>query len=73
MMNEEQKKVDAWNKKYSIGQQVTVTKDMGEQVDTITLSEAEVLSGHTAVIWLKGISGCYLLERVEALLGVANE
>ncbi len=27
-------------------------------------SDAQVLSGHSAVIWLENVSGCYLLDRV---------
>ena len=41
--------------------------DGGEIRETVTTSEAQVLSGHSAVIWLDGISGCYDLERVTAL------
>lgn len=63
----EQKKVDAWNTKYSVGQDVDVHKDDGQIVRTKTRSRAEVLSGHTAVIWLDGVRGCYLLERVKAV------
>lgn len=63
----EQKKVDAWNAKYSIGQEVDLTKDDGQVMRTKTRSEAEVLSGHTAVVWLDGVRGCYLLDRVKAV------
>ncbi|WP_374650281.1 hypothetical protein [Rhizorhabdus sp.] len=35
---------------------------------TRTRSKAEVLSGHSAVIWLDGISGCYLLDRVTPIV-----
>lgn len=57
---------DAFNARYPVGQPVTVRMDRGELVDTVTRSSAEVLSGHSAVIWLDGISGCYLLDRVTA-------
>lgn len=60
----EQAKCDAWNEKYSVGTPVRVRKDRGDHVVTVTTSEAEVLSGHTAVVWLRDISGCYLLDRV---------
>jgi hypothetical protein len=59
-----QKQCDAWNKKYPVGTPVVLQKDGGENLSTVTRSEAEVLSGHTPVIWLKGVSGCYLLDRV---------
>jgi hypothetical protein len=53
-----------WNERHTIGTPVTVRKDDGTFVDTVTKSEAQVLSGHSAVIWLEGVRGCYLLERV---------
>jgi len=60
-----QKICDAWNEKHPVGTEVIVTKDLGEKIRTKTRSKAEVLSGHTPVIWLNGISGCYILERVK--------
>ncbi|OEZ91518.1 hypothetical protein [Duganella phyllosphaerae] len=53
-----------FNAAHHVGAAVTVQLDGGEIRETITTSEAQVLSGHSAVIWLKGISGCYLLDRV---------
>jgi hypothetical protein len=64
-----------------IGTEVIVTKDLGEQVRTKTRSEPWLLGadsrdpsdpthnpGHTAVILLEGISGCYWLARVKKVL-----
>lgn len=28
--------------------------------------DAQILSGHSAVIWLENVTGCYLLDRVRA-------
>ena len=61
---DQQRAVDDWNARYSVGQAVTVKRDTGEAVYTKTRSAAELLSGHSAVIWLEGIGGCYLLSRV---------
>lgn len=58
--------VENWNLKHQVGTDVTVRKDSGEVVVTKTRSQAQVLSGHSAVIWLEGIAGCYSLDRVEA-------
>ena len=58
---------DKFNAAHQIGAAVSVKLDSGEVRETITVSEAQVLSGHTAVIWLDGICGCYDLERVTAL------
>lgn len=60
---------DAFNARYPVGQRVSVRRDSGEGVTTTTRSAAQVLSGHTAVIWLDGITGCYLLDRVTPLVG----
>lgn len=51
-------------KRWAIGQAVTVTKDDGTRVDTITRSEPWKL-GDTWVILLDGISGGYALARVK--------
>ena len=59
-----QSKVDVFNKRNPVGTKVTVVKDLGEKVETEVRFPAEILSGHTPVVWLKGISGCYLLSRV---------
>lgn len=58
------KQVEEWNAAHAIGTDVIVTKDLGEQFPTKTRSPAWVLSGHTPVIMVNGISGCYLLDRV---------
>lgn len=67
-----QKQVDEFNSRYPIGQRVSVRKDAGDDAATITRSAAEVLSGHSAVIWLEGIVGCYLLDRVTPITGDAS-
>lgn len=63
-MNDKQKQVDDWNKLHPIGTAVILTKDSGVEIKTWTVSKAELLSGHTLVIWLQGISGCYMLSCV---------
>lgn len=59
---------DAFNVAHPVGTHVTVKLD-GNDVPfhTVTTSEAQILSGHSAVIWLKDVSGCYLLDRVKAV------
>lgn len=59
--------VDQWNARHNEGTPVRVKLDGGKVIETKTASQATVLGGHSAVIWLEGISGCYALERVEAL------
>ena len=39
----------------------------GEGKIAATRSEAQMLSGHTAVVWLEGVSGCVALSHVEAV------
>lgn len=55
--------VDAW-KDVPEGTRVVVRKDNGKEYSTTITAGAHLLGGHTAVIWLDGISGCYALERV---------
>lgn len=59
-----QGKVEAFNERNPVGSSVTVVKDLGEKVETKVKHPAQILSGHTAVVWLEGISGCYCLDRV---------
>ncbi len=59
-----QSKVDAFNKRSPVGAPVTVVKDFGEKFETKVKYPAQILSVHTAVVWIEGISGCYDLDRV---------
>ena len=61
--------VVAFNTRFPVGVKVSVRMDDGRSRITTTRAPAEVLSGHSAVIWLDGISGCYLLDRVSPLEG----
>lgn len=63
---------DAFNAICAIGQRVYVRKDSGDIVETVTTTAAQVLSGHTAVVWLRDIRGCYLLSRVKPILGALS-
>ena len=59
-----ERQVDDFNAAYAVGQPVIVRLDSGQLLQTVTRSEAQILSGHSAVIWIEGISGCYLLDCV---------
>ena len=61
-----QSKVEVFNQQNPVGSPVTVVKDLGEKFETTVRFPAEVLSGHTPVVWICGISGCYCLDRVVA-------
>ena len=58
---------DKFNSAHQVGASVSVKLDSGEVRETVTNSEAQVMGGHSAVIWLDGVSGCYDLERVTAV------
>lgn len=55
-----------WNEKNPIGTAVNVTMDDKSVKQTKTRSEAWILCG-TPVVLLKGISGGYMLSRVEVV------
>ncbi len=58
-----QAECDAFNAKNPIGSDVFVKLDgVDEPFRTRTRSDAQILSGHSAVIWLESVSGCYLLH-----------
>lgn len=56
-----------WNAKHAIGTVVKYFPIIGgsDFREHATRSEASVLSGHTAVIWLDGVSGCVALDAVK--------
>jgi hypothetical protein len=58
-----------WNKTFPIGTLVrywTGRRD-GIGKESKTTSEAQVLGGHTAVVWVEGYAGCVALSHVEPL------
>lgn len=57
-----------WNDKYPVGTLVKYFPVIGEYQHYKvypTLTPAELLSGHTPVLWLKGKGGCVALEACE--------
>jgi hypothetical protein len=56
-----QAQVEEWNARYPIGTRVKFTD--GRIFHTST--KAQVLSGHTAVVWVEERSGCYALDALE--------
>lgn len=63
-----QAQCDAFNAAHPVGTRVMLKKDFApEPVETTTRSVAQVLSGHSAVIWLDGVSGCYALDCVKPI------
>jgi hypothetical protein len=64
--------VNEWNTRQAEKTPVDVTLDDGTVKRTITSGKAFVLGGHSAVIFLEGISGCYALNRVTPAEDVAG-
>jgi hypothetical protein len=71
-LTERRRLVAEFNKICAVGARVSVRLDDGSTVDTVTTAPAEILGGHTPVVWLKDISGAYLLTRVKVLSGRAD-
>lgn len=67
--------VEAWNAAHPIGTWVDRYKLMNprQMLDKAyrTRSLAEVLGGHTAVVWLEGFSGCVALDSLAPLAAIA--
>jgi hypothetical protein len=60
-----QKQCDDWNASNPVGSEVLIKLDGRDEPElTTTRSTAQILSGHSPVIWLTDVSGCYLLDRV---------
>ena len=67
-LKQNERMVVEWNRAHKqVGAKVRVLKDDGSTMETIATTEAFLLGGHTACIFLHGISGAYSLARVTAL------
>lgn len=66
-----QRQCDLWNKANPVGTAVEYHPIIGEPAHRVrnTRTPAEVLSGHTAVVWLHGERGCVCLEACEPIRG----
>jgi 16S rRNA C1402 (ribose-2'-O) methylase RsmI len=53
-----------WNTKNPVGTSVTLKRDNGQTFETKTRSAAYVSDAGYPVIFLEGVSGYYLLDRV---------
>lgn len=64
-----QERCDRFNERFHVGTPVKYHPVIGEVPgrETRTVGPAQVLSGHTAVIWLEGVRGCVALDAVEVL------
>lgn len=65
-----QAQCDAWNKLHGIGRLIAYEeiRGGGESHRGRSTTEAQVLGGHSAVIWLAGKSGCVSLSHCMALV-----
>lgn len=62
-----QKIVATFNADFPVGTPVILKKDTGV-VETVVEAPAEILGGHSAVGWFRGVRGCYAIDgRVSAL------
>lgn len=62
-----QKKVDDWNAAHPVGVSVMVKLDgKDEPQPSKTTTPAQMLSGHSPVIWLENVSGCYHMSHIRA-------
>lgn len=64
-----EKAVERWNRKYPIGTNVRFYSVKGGRTfkDTKTTTAAYVLSGHTAVVFVEGVTGCVALDNTKPL------
>lgn len=62
-----EKAVTKWNQLYPVGHRVVVSLDSGINRETTTRSAAYVSDSGHPVVFLDGVSGYYLLDRVRPL------
>jgi hypothetical protein len=61
-----QAECDAFNAMCPVGGRVAVNTDKSDKPRiTTTRTEAKIMAGHTAVVWMDGISGCWSLGHIE--------
>ena len=58
-----------WNQTFPIGTRVRYWTGAREGIgkESVTRSEASVLGGHSAVVWIEGCVGCMALSHVEPI------
>lgn len=68
---EEKRLADEWNARHPVGTEVRYWSFVrsGDGVVSRTRSNARMMGGHTAVLWVEGHHGCIALSHVEALEG----
>lgn len=71
-LTDQQHATGQWNARYPIGTPVTAypgarpeDDPTGERLTTRTRSEAQILGGHTAVVWVDGHGACIALTHVD--------
>jgi len=64
---EMQRQVELFNHGIPEGSPVTYKRDDGSVLRTKTRSSAYMMSGHTPVVFVDGIAGCVLLNRVSPI------
>lgn len=62
-----EEKCRVWNEVVAVGDPVSLLKDSGQEIETTTRSEAYVSASGHPVVFLTGVAGYYLLDRVTAL------
>ncbi len=69
-----QAECDAFNAICPVGGKVRVKLDFVDELfETVTRSHAQILSGHSAVVWMFNVSGCYILDRVTPIVESSTE
>lgn len=68
-----QREVDQWNDRVKIGDRVLYSEVLGmtESKEYVIATAAELLSGHTPVVWLEGKSGCVAISHCTPVAGAA--
>jgi hypothetical protein len=61
------KLIDKWNRAFAVGTQIRYWTGAREGIGktSFTRSTAQLLGGHTAVVWVDGESACVALSHVE--------
>lgn len=63
-----EKQAADWNARVKVGDEIDYREyPEAEPQRYTTRTEAQVLSGHTAVVWLNGKAGCVCIEACTAL------
>ena len=71
--NNPEREAQLFNIAAVVGMPVRYRNDRGREIETKLRTVASVVGGHSAVVWLEGVSGCVAVNQVKFIGGDDEE